>query len=72
MKIRVNVKPGKKEDKIELNEGVYIVELSERAEKGKANIALIRLLAKHFKVPSSNIRILNGFTSHKKTLEIFS
>jgi hypothetical protein len=70
MKIQVIVNPGKKENKIKIENGVYLVELKERAEKGKANIALIKLLAKHFKVSSADIRIVNGLTSHKKLVEI--
>jgi len=39
-------------------------------EKGKANEAVIALLAKHFKVSKSNVVILRGKTSSKKVVEI--
>ena len=70
MIINVNVKPGKKEDRIDVKEGAYFIEISEKAEKGKANLALIKLLAKHFKTSSANIRIVKGFSSRKKMVEI--
>ena len=70
MIIEVHAKPGKKEDKIELREGIYFIEISEKAEKGKANLALIKLLSKHFKTSSANVRILKGFSSRKKMVEI--
>lgn len=37
---------------------------------GKANKALIQLLAKEFKTPKSKIRILQGETSRDKLVEI--
>lgn len=39
-------------------------------EKGKANKALIALLAKHFKVPKSSIAIIKGDTERLKTLSV--
>lgn len=39
-------------------------------EKGKANKALIALLAKHYKIPKSSITITRGETERIKTLEI--
>ena len=70
MKIEVIVKPGKKENKITECNGKMNIQLKERAEKGKANIALIKLIAKHFKVSSSDVRIVKGFTSHNKIVEV--
>lgn len=40
------------------------------AEKGKANLALIKILSKHWKIPKSSIAIIRGETSRIKTLEI--
>jgi hypothetical protein len=70
MKIQAIVKPGKRENKIEIENGIYFVELKEKAEKGKANISLIKLLAKHFNVSSANVRIISGFAAHKKIVEV--
>ena len=39
-------------------------------DKGKANKALINLLAKTWKTPKTNIHIIKGETSRLKTIEI--
>ncbi len=39
-------------------------------EDGKANEAMIRLLAKHFDVAVSCVRIVRGHTSRQKVIEI--
>jgi hypothetical protein len=39
-------------------------------EKGKANEALIRLLAKNLHIPKTSIRVVSGETNRLKTLEI--
>ncbi len=39
-------------------------------EDGKANEAMVRLLAKHFDVAVSRVRIVRGHTSRQKTIEI--
>lgn len=40
------------------------------AEKGKANQAVIRLLAEHLQVPTSRLTILRGETSRTKVIGI--
>lgn len=56
---------------IKVNRDKIIVGLSSRPEKGKANIELIKKLAKHFNVSSSQVRIKSGLKSRKKIVEIF-
>jgi uncharacterized protein (TIGR00251 family) len=46
------------------------VRISAAPERGKANAALIALLAKSLGLPKSSIRILRGQHSAHKTLEI--
>ncbi len=77
MKIEVRVRPGAKTEKVEppVNQlfggsEPYKVSVREPAKEGRANDAVIRLLAKHFKVPSGRIRILRGTLSRNKTVEI--
>jgi len=48
------------------------VKCTATAEKGKANAAVISLLADYFQVPKSQIRITRGKTSSQKTIEINS
>ncbi|MDR1907097.1 MAG: DUF167 domain-containing protein [Puniceicoccales bacterium] len=40
-------------------------------EDGKANKAVIQLLAKHFKVAKNRIKIVAGEKSHQKIVEVF-
>jgi len=47
-----------------------VVGLTSRPEKGKANTELVKKLAKHFDVPSSQVRIVFGLKSRRKIVEI--
>ncbi len=44
--------------------------LVSRPERGKANLELVKKLAKHFDVSSSQVRIISGLKSRKKIVEI--
>jgi len=46
------------------------VGLRSRPVKGKANLELIKKLAKYFRVSSSQVRIISGSKSRRKTVEI--
>lgn len=46
------------------------VSVTAAPEKGKANAALIKLLAKHWGVPKSAIEIVRGETSRVKVIEV--
>ncbi len=78
MRIFVKAKPrAKKEGIIPPQAGlfadgeeIYTVSVKEPPEDGKANEAIVRVLAKHFKVPKSQVRIISGQTSKKKVVEI--
>ena len=72
-KIVVEAKPGAKENKVQsLNPDHFKVFVTERPEKGKANEALVRILADYFHIPKSKIQILRGETSKKKLIQIDS
>ena len=69
--IKVKVKPNSKTYRVEqLNKEEFVVFVKEKAEKGKANKAVIRLLADFFGISSSNIRIIRGVKSREKVIEI--
>lgn len=70
MIIKVKVKPNSRKQSVEQENGVYKISLREKAEEGRANIELIKLLAKHFKVPSFQVSIKSGFTTKNKTVEV--
>ena len=69
-KISVIVKPGSKVDAVEQAEDGLVVRTKARAVDGKANEAVIKLLAKHFDVPKTAIRIKTGIVSRTKIVEI--
>jgi len=58
------------EDFIRVEDNRIVVGIKSRPEKGKANLELVKKLAKHFNVHSSQVRILSGFTSRKKIIEV--
>jgi len=67
MEINVIVKVGSKENKIEKVDDYYKVSLKARAEKGEANLELIRVLKKYF---GKEVKILKGFKSKRKVLRV--
>ncbi len=71
MKITVQVKAGAKENRVDdLGGGSYRVRVKAPAVEGKANAALIEVLAEHFDVPRSRVRLCMGQTSKQKLFEI--
>lgn len=72
MKINVKVKPNSKKGPNieELNNGSLVVYVCEIATDGKANEALIKILADYYKVPKTKIVIIRGCRSSLKTVSI--
>jgi len=70
MRIKVKVIACSKQNKVEESQEGLKIHLSEQPIKGKANKALIELLAKHFNLKKSQIRITKGLKSNKKEVEI--
>ena len=71
MKIFVKAKSRAKENKIEkIDESNFIVSVKEAPVEGRANRAVIRVLADYFNIAQSNIRIISGHNSKQKVIEI--
>lgn len=71
MKIAVLVKPSSKKEGVEERaDGSFRVSVKEPALEGKANMAAIRVVAKHFNVSRSSVRIVSGLSSRKKVFDI--
>ena len=70
MKVLVKVKPSSKVEEIVREGDIFVVKVHEPPREGKANQAVIKLLAQHFEVPRSQIRILSGFKSKNKIIEL--
>ena len=72
-RIWVTVKPQAKRQEVKkIADGEYSVSVHAAAREGKANEALIELLADHFSVPKSSIRIVRGKTGRRKLVEFSS
>ena len=70
MKIQVKAKPNSKTEEVSQKGDSFIVKVKEPPKEGKANQAVIRLLAQHFDVPQNRVRILSGFRSRNKIIEV--
>ncbi len=70
MLIKVKVKPNAKQDKIEISKDCIMVYTKQPAEKGRANAAVVKLIAKHFGVSTSYVKIVKGKTSREKLVEV--
>lgn len=64
--LKIRVKTNQPKDEIIEKDDGYIVSVKERPEKGKANLAVIKLFKKELK---KNIRIVSGFKSREKLIE---
>ena len=71
MIIKVKVTPGAKEDKVMGYDGNLLrLKVTAPPDKGKANQAVVDLLAIHFKIPKRCVIIKSGQTSRLKTVII--
>ena len=70
MKIDVKVTPNAKKERIVDEGGLFKVYVTAPALDGKANKALIDLLAEHFDVKKGAVRIVKGEKSREKVVEI--
>lgn len=71
MKYLIKVKTKAKKEKVEIiNKNNLIIYVKELPIEGKANEAIIRLLANFFKVSKAEVKIIRGLKSKNKIIEI--
>ncbi len=70
MKIDVKVIAGARKNIVQQEDGRWKVTLIAPAAEGKANKALINLLADHLQVRKNQIEIIKGLKSRNKTISI--
>jgi uncharacterized protein len=81
MKIFVKAKAGSKENKIvpplpklfsneDSVKEYYTVFVKEPPKQGKANEAIVKVLAEYFKVSKNSVSLVSGVSSKKKVFEI--
>ncbi len=68
--MKYNIKVKLHEDFLKADGENILVGLKSKPEKGEANKELIKKLAEHFNIHSSRVRILSGFKSRNKIVEI--
>jgi uncharacterized protein len=70
MIVDIKVTPKAAANKIKNDNGLIRVYVTTAPEDGKANKAVIKMLAKHYGVSQSAVRIIRGATARTKTVEI--
>ncbi len=71
MRIQVKVIPMAKSESVTREANEYVVRVKEPAKEGRANKAVIKLLANHFGISQGSLEIIHGKTRRNKTVEIF-
>jgi len=70
MKFRIKVIPGKRKEGVRrLSDGRLCLQVSAPAVRGKANDAVVNLLAQTFDLPKSSVIIIKGATGRFKEIE---
>jgi uncharacterized protein (TIGR00251 family) len=69
VKVTIKVKPKSSRSEIVKEEDSYVAYLKSVPDKGKANMELLKIAKKYF---GKEIKIVRGFTSKTKVLEIIS
>lgn len=71
MKFFVTAKPMAKEERVEkIDSEHFVVSVKEPPIQGRANQAILKALARFLDVAPSRLRILSGYTSRQKVIEI--
>jgi len=70
LKIRIRVHPRSSRDEVVKKDDDYIVRVKALPREGKANEAVIKLLAEYFGVPKSSVRITSGLSGRNKIVDI--
>jgi uncharacterized protein YggU (UPF0235/DUF167 family) len=72
MQLRIKVIPGASIESLEWLGELLKVKVRAPPDKGRANAAVEELLAERLAVPATSVRIIAGFGSPLKTVEIAS
>jgi len=70
LKFSVKVVPNSRTVEVLAKGEILLVKVKEPPKEGKANKAVIKVLAKHFKVPQDSVRIENGLSNKNKIIEV--
>jgi uncharacterized protein (TIGR00251 family) len=70
MRINIKVMPHSMREEVVKQGDDYVVRVKAMPVEGKANEAVIELLARHFKVPKSAVKIVVGLTGRTKIVDV--
>ncbi|HOW60710.1 MAG TPA: DUF167 domain-containing protein [Candidatus Moranbacteria bacterium] len=71
MRIYIKASPrSSKNEVVQISEGEYKVKLKAAPINGRANLMLIEVLAKYFKIPKKIIKIVGGKSAKIKIIDI--
>ena len=70
MRIELKVFPKSSREELVLKDGILKAYVKAAPDKGKANDAVIELVAREYGVKKKDVRIISGETSRKKVVEI--
>lgn len=71
-RLALRVTPGARSEGVELGEGVVLIKVRTKPADGKANAAVIDLLAQALGIARSRIELLRGSTGRDKLVQIRS
>lgn len=69
-RLALKVTPGARVESIEIGEGLLLVKIRTKPEDGKANAAVLELVAKALGIATSRLRLLRGATGRDKLVQI--
>lgn len=69
-RLALRVTPGARAEGVELGEGVLLVKVRAKPQDGKANDAVLDLLADALGVATSRLRLLRGATGRDKLVQL--
>ena len=69
-RLALRVTPGARVESVELGEGKVLIKVRTKPEDGKANAAVLELLAQALGLATSRLRMLRGATGRDKLVQI--
>jgi uncharacterized protein YggU (UPF0235/DUF167 family) len=71
-RLALRVTPGARSETVEIAQGKVLVKVRVKPEDGKANQAVLELLARALGIATSRLRMLRGATGREKLVQIES
>jgi uncharacterized protein (TIGR00251 family) len=68
--IELNVQPRARRESLELRGGTLRANVTQPAEQGRANAAVVALLAQTWRLPKSSLAVVRGGASRRKVMSV--